>query len=68
MNESQRAMVAAKLANINNGGDRKSNQSLNLATDISQTKAANLLNVSTASLKTAKQVQEKAVPELAEKV
>ncbi len=60
-------MVAAKLANMNVGKPSISN-SLNLANNISQTKAANLLNVSTASVKTAKKVQEKAVPELAEKV
>ncbi len=68
LNESQRAMVAGKLANIKKGGDRKSeNQKVNLANDISQADAAKLLNVSTASVKTAKKVQEKAVPELTEK-
>jgi len=69
LNESQRAMVGAKLSNIKHGGDRKSiNQETNLALDISQADAAKLLNVSTGSIKTAKQVQQNAVPELAEQV
>ncbi len=66
MNESQRAMVAGKLANMNVGKPSNSN-SLNLANNISQTQAADLLNVSERSVKTAKKVQEKAVPELSEK-
>jgi hypothetical protein len=59
-------MVAGKLANMNVGKPSNSN-SLNLANNISQTQAADLLNVSERSVKTAKKVQEKAVPELSEK-
>ncbi|MFZ5887912.1 MAG: hypothetical protein ACOYYF_10645 [Chloroflexota bacterium] len=47
MNESQRAVIAAKLANMKVGGDRKSNHYANLQNDlISQAEAAALLNVS----------------------
>jgi hypothetical protein len=68
----QRSMVAAKLANINNGGDRRSDgfQSANLQTEppVSQTKAADLLSVSTRTVADAKTVQEKGSPELIEAV
>jgi len=57
LSESQRAMVAAKLANIKNGGDRHSDQSANLQTDaISQPEAAAMLNVSTRSVAAASKV------------
>lgn len=68
LNESQRAMVASTLANISHGGDRKLNQEANLPNKISQAEAAQLLNVSERSLKTAKQVQHNAIPDLTEKV
>jgi len=69
LNESQRAMVAAKLANINHGGDRKSldYQAANLP-DVSQQEAAQMLNVSERSLRTAKKVEQNAIPEIIEKV
>ncbi len=57
LNESQRAMIAAKVANIQNGGDRKSNQFANLQT-VSQQEASQLLNVSPQSVAAAKQVQQ----------
>jgi hypothetical protein len=38
--ESQRAVVAAKVANIHHGGDRKSDQEANLPLDISQSEVA----------------------------
>jgi hypothetical protein len=56
---------AGKLANMNVGKPSNSN-SANLP-NISQTDAAELLNVSDRSVRTAKKVQEKAVPELSEK-
>jgi N6-adenosine-specific RNA methylase IME4 len=63
LNESQRAMVAAKLANMPHGGDRKSDQAANLPL-VSQSTAADLLNVSDRSIRSAKTVQENGVPEL----
>jgi N6-adenosine-specific RNA methylase IME4 len=63
LNESQRAMVAAKLANMPHGGDRNSDQAANLPL-VSQSTAADLLNVSDRSIRSAKTVQENGVPEL----
>lgn len=63
LTESQRAMVAAKLAKMPRGGDRKSeafDQTANLRND----QAAQMLSVSTRSVETAKQVQEKGTAEL----
>ncbi|EAB6718318.1 hypothetical protein DUP91_28790, partial [Salmonella enterica subsp. enterica] len=56
-------MVAARLANLERGGDRKSeafDQTANLRND----QAAQMLNVSTRSVETAKSVQANATPEL----
>jgi len=67
LNESQRALIAAKLATMAHGGDRKSegfNQAANLPMD--QEKAAETLNVSERSLRTAKAVLES--PRLAKQV
>jgi len=64
LSESQRAMVAAKIAKLPRGGDRKSDafdQTANLRTD----RVAETLNVSPRSVETARQVQRDAVPELA---
>ncbi len=66
LNESQRAMVAAKLANISHGGNRK-DQAANLPLDpkgTSQAKAAQLLNTSERSVRNAKKVETEAVPEV----
>ena len=61
LNESQRAVVAARLANMKNGGDRRSDQSLNLDSDnIPVKKAASMLNVSRDSVFTAKRVMREA--------
>ena len=58
---SQRADVAAKLATMKHGGDRKScDQELNLSLD----SVAKQLNVSVASVKSAKQVQAKGSDEV----
>jgi ParB-like chromosome segregation protein Spo0J len=67
LTESQRAMVAAKIANMERGGDRKSDQSANLRNDISQTNAAALLNVSRRSVQDAKAIAD-ASPDLADAV
>jgi hypothetical protein len=50
LNESQRAMIAAKLANMPHGGDRKSDQAANLPL-VSQSAAAEMLNVSDRSIR-----------------
>lgn len=55
LNESQRAMVAAKLANIPLGSNQY-NGSLNLDTQISLQESANLLNISRANVANAKKV------------
>ena len=60
LNESQRAMVAAKIASMNEGRPEKT-RSIDL---VSQEKAAEILNVSVPSIKRAKVVQEHGTPEL----
>ncbi len=63
MNESQRGMVAAKLAKIPRGGDRKSDafdQTANLRTD----QVAAMMNVSPRTVEAARKVQEIGVPAL----
>lgn len=64
LNESQRAMVAARIANMDRGRPTE-NSSIE---PISQDAAAAMLSVGRESVKRAKKVQEHAVPELAEKV
>jgi len=68
MNEAQRAMVAAKIANMKHGGDRKSgkeNQSANLRP--TRDKAAQALNVSSRSVDTAAKIIAES-PKLAKQV
>ena len=69
LNESQRALVAARLANMSGGGDRPSAQDSNFdpanlpgRNDISQPAAAALLNVGERSLRTARAVLQAATP------
>jgi ParB-like chromosome segregation protein Spo0J len=64
LNESQRAVIAANIANIEKGANRFSNKegSIDLST------AAKMLNVGEATVKRAKTFLEKAAPELVEKV
>lgn len=71
LTESQRAAVAAKLANMKRGGDRKSDQTANLQDDrapVTQAQAAQMLNVSERSVATAKKVIDNAAPELIQAV
>lgn len=56
LNESQRAMIAARIANM--PAHRPSNKSANLPTSIDQGRASELLNVGERSLRYAKEVQE----------
>jgi hypothetical protein len=58
LNESQRAMIAAKLANLDS-----SKHAASIEAAISQPQAAELLNVSERSVSRAKQVLKKATPE-----
>jgi hypothetical protein len=59
-------MSAAKIANLPHGGDRRSDQAANLPIDnaVSQSEAADLLNVSRRSLRSASQVIDQGTPEL----
>ena len=60
LSESQRAMIAAKLTNVAHGGNRKSDQVANLQFDsLTQTAAAELLNVSPRSVAAAVKVKDK---------
>ena len=68
LNESQRAMVGAKVATMKHGGDRKSDQRTNLSLDKTNAQAAEQLNVSAMSIKSAKHVQKDGTPELVSKV
>jgi ParB-like chromosome segregation protein Spo0J len=63
LNESQRAIVAAKLAMLKHGGDRISEQAANLPV-ATQEQAATLLNVSERSVRSARAVLDKGTPEL----
>lgn len=67
LNESQRAMVAAKLANLKRG---QSKNNLNASDEafVSQSDAGKLLNVSRASIQRAQSVSQNAVPEIVEQV
>lgn len=68
LSESQRAMVAAKLETLSHGGDRK-NQDANLHVDaVTRTEAAELLNVGTRSVASAKKILEEAPPEVSRAV
>ena len=59
----------ALLANLERGGDRKSDQTANLQFDsISRAEAAEKLNVSERTVNAAKKVQTAGIPELREKV
>jgi len=57
LSESQRAMVAARIAGLPHGGFRRSDQAANCPLEMSQDAAARLLNISDRSLRRAKAVQ-----------
>lgn len=67
LDTSQRAMVAANLANIGHGGNRK-NQAADLPLEPSQSDAASSLNVSERSVRIAKKIEREGVPELTDAV
>ena len=62
LNESQRSMVAASIANMRQGS-RTDKPSANLP-EVSQSQAADKLNVSERSLRSAKKVKDKGIPAL----
>lgn len=67
LDESQRALVAARLANLNHGGDRRSerlDQAANLPVEISQSAAGDMLAVSERSVRAARTVLHDGAPEL----
>lgn len=64
LTESQRAMMASKVANMRSGARTDLQPKANLP-EVSNTQAAKLLNVSERSVKTAKQVVAKGQPEVA---
>lgn len=69
LDTAQRAMVASRLANMQHGGDRKSEDfNVEISTLVSQSEAANLLNVSRESVVSAKKVIDKGTEELIQKV
>lgn len=69
LNESQRAMIAADIANLPRGGDRKTDQAANRRIDaVTQPEAAKMLNVSERSVSRAKRVQQEAPPEVQQAV
>ena len=56
LSESQRSLVAAKIANLSNGEQKRCSANLQSMTKITQTEAAKTLNVSTRLVSEAKQV------------
>lgn len=67
LTESQRAMVAEKIANTKHGGRRKGvqrDQGANLPLETTNAQAAELLNVSERSVKSATKVRKEAEPEV----
>jgi hypothetical protein len=63
LNETQRAMVAAKLPGLMHGGDRRSDQAATLPV-VTQATKARAFNVSERSVRDAAVVRERAIPEI----
>lgn len=63
LNESQRAMIAARLANVSHGGDRRSHQAASLPLE-TQEKAAQRLAVSPRTVRAAATVLHEGTPEM----
>ena len=68
LDTSQRAMIAAKIANVSHDGDRRSDQDANLHLETSRAEAAQLMNVSTRSVASAKEVLDHGDEETIERV
>jgi len=67
LNESQRAMIGARLANMKHGGDRK-NQTANMPFEITNKDASDKLNVSERIIRSAKKVQKEGIEDLQKSV
>jgi len=67
LNESQRAMIGARLANMRHGGDRK-NQNANWQFETSTKDAAEKLNVGERNIQRAKKVQKEGIEDLQKSV
>jgi hypothetical protein len=67
LDESQRALVAARLANIPHGGDRRSDQAANCPL-VSQAEAGAMLNVSDRSVRRASEVLDSGRDDLVEQI
>lgn len=68
MNESQRAMVAAKIANMSSSDFRGNQHTANLQEATTRAEAADQLNVSERSVNSAKKVQSQGTAELNDRV
>jgi hypothetical protein len=68
LDTSQRAVVAAKIANLKHGGDRVSEQDANLHLGVSRQAAAGMMNVSPRSVANAARVLAHGTPELVSQV
>lgn len=68
LSESQRQLVAAKLTNVEHGGDRKADQGANVRLEVTHARAAEMLNVSERGVDSAKKVIKQGSPELVEAV
>lgn len=68
LNESQRSMIAAKLANMIVGGKETNSANLPNCAPVSQSSAAGRLNVSTRSVTSARKIINEGIPELADAV
>lgn len=67
LNEAQRGMVGAKLANLQKGGEsgvHKTNSTIVLLPPVTQKQASEMLNVGVGSIKQSKQVMRTGIPEL----
>lgn len=68
LNESQRAMVAARIATLEHGGDRRSSGKFAACSAPTQKQAADKLSVGDRSVRHAREVIEKAAPEVVQAV
>jgi hypothetical protein len=68
LNESQRAMVAAKIVTLKRGGDRRSENFKQPIGGLIQENAATILNVGTTSTQRAARVRDKGIKELQQAV
>jgi hypothetical protein len=67
LSESQRAMVAARIANMRQGARTDLEPSANWP-EVSQPQAARMLNVSERSVRRAEKIEREAIPEVAQAV